>query len=162
MALHPTRNDIPAKQRAKVCELLNARLADGIDLASQVKQAHWNVKGPNFIALHELFDRLHGSVDGQVDELAERITALGGTATGTVAVVAKASSLAAYPLAITRGKDHLGALAKVLSAYGANLRKAIGTADKAGDEVTADVFTGMAGETDKNLWLVEAHLQADH
>jgi starvation-inducible DNA-binding protein len=161
MALHPTRNDIPAKQRVKLCELLNTRLADAVDLSSQVKQAHWNVKGPGFIALHELFDKIHDGVEQQVDTLAERITALGGVATGTVAAVARASSLGSYPLSITRGQDHLAALAKVLAAYGAGLRKAIGTSDKLGDEVTADLFTGMAGDNDKNLWLVEAHLQAD-
>ena len=161
MALHPTRNDIPAKQRAKVCDLLNARLADAVNLASQVKQAHWNVKGPNFIALHELFDKIHGGVEEQVDALAERVTALGGTAVGTVAAVAKASSLGAYPLTITSGTEHLLALAKVLAAYGAGLRQAIATSQKADDDVTADLFTGMAGDADKSLWLVEAHLQAD-
>ena len=161
MALHATRNDLPAKQRAKVSELLNARLADAVDLSSQVKQAHWNVKGPNFIALHELFDKIHSGVEAQVDELAERITALGGVANGTVAAVARASSLPTYPLLISRGQDHLVALAKVLAANGASLRKAIGASAKIGDEVTADLFTGMAADNDKTLWLVEAHLQAD-
>ena len=161
MALHPTRNDLSAKTRGKVTGLLNARLADAVDLASQVKQAHWNVKGPHFIGLHELFDAIHGVVNGQVDELAERITALGGVATGTVAAVARASTLTGYPLTITRGADHLDALAKALAAYGAGLRKAIGGAGKAGDEVTADLLTGMTGDIDKQLWLVEAHLLAD-
>ena len=161
MRLHPTHNDLPGKARGKVCDLLNARLADAIDLASQLKQAHWNVKGPNFIGLHELFDAAHGVVEAQVDELAERITALGGVATGTVAVVAKASSLKAYPLTLTRGRDHVEAVAQRLAAYGAGLRKAIGAADKAGDDVTADLFTGMTGDIDKQLWLVEAHLQAE-
>lgn len=161
MALHPTLNDLPSKARAKVCGLLNERLADAVDLASQLKQAHWNVKGPNFGALHELFDAIHGVVDGQVDELAERITTLGGVAAGTVAVAAKATGLKPYPLGITRGTDHLQALAERLAAYGAALRKSIGAADKAGDEVTADLLTGMTGDIDKQLWLVEAHLQAD-
>jgi starvation-inducible DNA-binding protein len=161
MALHPTRNDLSTRTRGKVCDLLNARLADAIDLASQVKQAHWNVRGPNFIGLHELFDAIHGVVDGQVDTLAERITALGGVATGTVAAVAKASSLSAYPAGVVRGADHLDALARALAAHGAGLRLGIGRAGKAGDEVTADLFTGMTGDIDKQLWLVEAHLQAD-
>jgi len=161
MALHPTRNDLATRTRSTVCDLLNARLADAIDLASQVKQAHWNVKGPNFIGLHGLFDAIHGVVDGQVDELAERITALGGVAAGTVAAVARASTLAAYPRDIVRGADHLDALAQGLAAYGGGLRKAIGGAGKAGDDVTADLFTGMTADIDKQLWLVEAHLQAD-
>ena len=161
MALHTTHNDLPGKARGKVCDLLNARLADAIDLASQLKQAHWNVKGPNFIGLHELFDGVHGVVEAQVDELAERITALGGTAYGTVAAAAKASSLKAYPLALTRGSDHVAAVAQRLAAYGAGLRKSIGAAGQAGDEVTADLFTGMTGDIDKQLWLVEAHLQAE-
>jgi starvation-inducible DNA-binding protein len=161
MALHPTRNDLKSRTRGAVCALLNARLADAINLASQVKQAHWNVKGPNFIGLHELFDAIHGVVNGQVDELAERVTALGGVASGTVAVVARASTLAPYPADIVRGADHLDALARALSAYGAALRKAIDGAGKAGDEVSADLFTGMTGDIDKQLWLVEAHLQAD-
>ena len=161
MALHPTRNDLATRTRSTVCDLLNARLADAIDLASQVKHAHWNVKGPNFIGLHTLFDAIHDVIDGQVDELAERITALGGVAAGTVAAVARASTLAAYPRDIVRGADHLDALAQGLAAYGGGLRKAIGGAGKAGDDVTADLFTGMTADIDKQLWLVEAHLQAD-
>lgn len=161
MAQHPTRIDLPAKTRGRVCDLLNARLAEAVDLATQVKQAHWNVKGPHFIGLHGLFDDIHAVVFAQVDELAERVTALGGVAAGTVAVVAKASGLAPYPLRISRGSDHLAALADRLAVYGAGLRRAIGAAGRAGDEVTADLFTGMAGDIDKQLWLVEAHLQAD-
>lgn len=161
MAQHPTRNDLSPKTRTQVCALLNARLADAIDLASQVKQAHWNVKGPNFIGLHELFDKVHGVVYGQVDELAERITSLGGIATGTVVAVSKATSLKPYPLSITRGADHVDALSRALGIYGAGLRKSIRAAAKAGDEVTADLFTGMTGDIDKQLWFIEAHLQAD-
>jgi len=133
MALHPTRNDLATRTRSTVCDLLNARLADAI----------------------------HDVVEGQVDELAERITALGGVAAGTVAAVARASTLAAYPRDIVRGADHLDALAQGLAAYGGGLRKAIGGAGKAGDDVTADLFTGMTADIDKQLWLVEAHLQAD-
>lgn len=161
MALHSTRNDIPAKQRTRLCDLLNARLADAIDLAAQAKQAHWNVKGPQFIALHGLFDALHTAVAAQVDELAERITALGGTADGTVASVAKRSSLPGWPRDTVRGAECLAAVAAALAAHGAQLRKAIRTAAKADDDVTADLFTGMAAEIDKQLWLVEAHLQTD-
>jgi starvation-inducible DNA-binding protein len=157
--MHATRNDLPHKTRARIEQLLNARLADALDLAAQAKQAHWNVKGPNFIALHELFDRLHGAVAGHVDTLAERITALGGTARGTVATVARASTLKAYPEDISAGGEHVAALADRLAAFGARLRAAIAAADKLGDAGTADLFTGVSRDIDQQLWLVEAHLQ---
>src|SRR5512137_575252 len=99
--MHRTRIDLTAKTRARMAGLLNARLADAIDLQLQAKQAHWNVKGPSFIALHELFDRLAGELGGHVDEMAERITALGGVAEGTLQAVAGRSKLAAYPLDVT-------------------------------------------------------------
>jgi len=158
--MHATRNDLPAKTRAKVIELLNASLADALDLEAQTKQAHWNVKGPNFIALHELFDKVHASVEGHVDTIAERIVALGGTALGTVGVVAKTSTLPAYPLNITRGADHIEALAGSLAAFGKSMRKAIDAADKLGDAGTSDLFTGVSRDVDLQLWFLEAHLQA--
>lgn len=158
--MHPTRNNLAVRTRSKVTDILNARLADALDLEAQTKQAHWNVKGPNFIALHELFDKVHGSVEGHVDTIAERIVALGGTAQGTVAAVAKASSLPAYPLQITRGHEHLEALAGALAAFGAAVRKAIDETGKLGDAGTADLFTGVSRDIDQQLWFVEAHLQA--
>lgn len=158
--MHPTRNDLPARTRSKAIDILNARLADALDLAAQTKQAHWNVKGPGFIALHELFDKVHGSVEGHVDTIAERIVALGGTALGTVSVVAKASSLPAYPLQITRGPDHIEALAGSLAAFGAAVRKAIDETGKLGDAGTSDLFTAVSRDIDQQLWFVEAHLQA--
>jgi starvation-inducible DNA-binding protein len=158
--MHKTRNSLPEKTRKKMASLLGARLADAIDLSLQTKQAHWNVKGPSFIALHELFDSIHGVVEGQVDSLAERLTALGGVAEGTVQAVSKRSSLPAYPLAIRSGSDHLEALARVLAAFGGLTREAIGAAAAAGDEVTADLFNEITGDIDKQLWFVEAHLQA--
>lgn len=77
--LHPTRIDIPENARTALIGVLNARLADAVDLATQMKHAHWNVKGPNFIALHELFDTIHGQILTHIDGLAERVTAFGGT-----------------------------------------------------------------------------------
>jgi starvation-inducible DNA-binding protein len=159
--MHSTRNDLSAKTRAKVVTLLNARLADAIDLQLQAKQAHWNVKGPQFIALHELFDQIAGDLGGQVDDMAERITALGGVAEGTVQAVAGRSKLDAYPLEITEGRAHLDALAAALARFAKSVRKAIDEAGKAGDADTSDLFTGISRSADKNLWLVEAHLQAD-
>ena len=159
--MHSTRNDLSAKARAKVAALLNARLADALDLQMQAKQAHWNVKGPQFIALHELFDKLAAEIDGHVDEMAERITALGGIAEGTVQAVAGRTKLDAYPLDIAEGRAHLDALAAAYARFAKSVRKAIDEADKAGDADTSDLFTGISRSADKGLWLLEAHLQAD-
>lgn len=157
--MYKTKIDLPEKTRRAVITILNERLADAIDLQSQVKQAHWNVKGPNFIALHELFDKISDVVLEQIDEIAERVTSLGGTAEGTVAVAAKRSKLKNYPLSITAGKDHLFYLSTQLSVFGKAARTAIDDTGKLGDADTADLFTGMSRELDKYLWFVEAHLQ---
>jgi starvation-inducible DNA-binding protein len=154
-----TKIDISEKVRRNVVEILNARLADAIDLQSQVKHAHWNVKGPNFIALHELFDKISAVLLDQIDDIAERATALGGIAEGTVAVAAQRSKLKNYPLNITAGKDHLYYLAVQLAVYGKAVRAAIDTTGKFGDADTADLFTGISRDADKYLWFIEAHLQ---
>jgi starvation-inducible DNA-binding protein len=155
-----TRNDLPAKVRVEVTQLLNARLADAIDLAAQSKHAHWNVKGPNFIALHELFDKVAESIEEQIDTIAERITALGGRAHGTLATVARNSTLRPYPEDIAEGLAHVDALSGALADYGAKLRAAIDSAGRIGDADTADLFTGISRETDKYLWFLGAHLHA--
>lgn len=160
--LHPTKIDIADNTRAAMIDVLNARLADAVDLASQMKQAHWNVKGPAFIALHELFDAVHDAVHGHVDDIAERITALGGTARGTVAVAAAASTLPPYPLDIHAGGEHVEAASIALAAFGRNVRAAIAEAAEIGDADTEDLFVGVSRDIDKNLWLVEAHAQAPH
>jgi starvation-inducible DNA-binding protein len=157
--MYKTKIDLTEKVRRNVIAILNDRLADGIDLQSQVKQAHWNVKGPHFIALHELFDKISDVILEQIDELAERITSLGGTAEGTVAVAAKRSKLKNYPLSITAGKDHLFYLSTQLSVFGKAVRADIDAADQLGDKDTADLFTGISRDTDKYLWFIEAHLQ---
>lgn len=159
--MHNTRIDLPAKARARVIALLNARLADAIDLQLQAKQAHWNVKGPNFIALHELFDKIAGEIGGHVDDIAERITALGGIAEGTVQAVSTRSKLDTYPLELVDGRAHVDALAAALARFAKGARKAIDDAAKAGDADTSDLFTGVSRSLDKSLWLLEAHLQAD-
>lgn len=158
--MHRTSIDLPLQTRDAMARLLNARLADTIDLALQIKQAHWNVKGPNFIALHELFDKLHDEAEAYYDDIAERITALGGTAYGTSKTVAEASSLPGYPTDITDGLDHVKALAASYAALGKSIRAGIDTAAGAGDADTADLFTGMSRGLDKTLWFLEAHLQA--
>lgn len=157
--MYKTKIDLSEKVRRNVIAVLNDRLASAIDLQSQVKHAHWNVKGPQFIALHELFDKISDAVLGQIDEIAERVTALGGMAEGTVAVAAKRSKLKNYPLNITSGKDHLDYLSTQLSVYGKAVRAAIDDTAKLGDADTADLFTGISRELDKYLWFLEAHLQ---
>jgi starvation-inducible DNA-binding protein len=158
-ALHPTLNDLPQAVRASMIALLNARLADAVDLYTQVKQAHWNVKGPNFIALHKLFDKLAEQVKDYVDTIAERAVQLGGTAMGTARIAAEYSSLPEYPHDITAGTDHVKALARSVAAFGAAVRAAIDTAGDADDMGTADLFTEVSRGVDEYLWFVEAHAQ---
>lgn len=158
--LTPSKLKMDDKVRAKVVELLQARLADVIDLTLMAKQAHWNVKGPHFMSLHKTFDELHAVLNEQVDEIAERLVILGGTARGTARMVADATSLPAYPADIIDGVDHVEAVATALADFGGKVRKAIDAAGDAGDAVTEDLFTGMSGEIDKWTWFIEAHLQA--
>jgi starvation-inducible DNA-binding protein len=158
-ALHKTKNDLPEAARAKVVELLNSRLATAIDLQTQAKQAHWNVKGPQFIALHELFDKVNEMAEEAVDDLAERAVQLGGVALGTARVVAKESGLREYPLTATSGTEHVEALSSAIAAFGTQVRSAIALADELGDAGTTDLFTRLSQDADKQLWFVEAHAQ---
>ncbi|MDQ3061835.1 MAG: DNA starvation/stationary phase protection protein Dps [Acidobacteriota bacterium] len=158
--MHNTKNDLAKGKREKVIEHLNARLADAIDLKTQAKQAHWNVKGHHFIALHELFDQVATAVEAHVDLIAERVTALGGTAMGTARVVAQRSSLSEYPLEIFDGTAHVDALSTAMADFGKRIRQNIDDADKLDDADTADLFTEISREIDKLLWFVEAHIQA--
>ena len=160
MALHNTKIDISRDKREKLIALLNARLADASDLKSQTKQAHWNVKGMSFIALHELFDQIATAVEGHVDLIAERITTLGGTAMGTVRLAAQNSSLSEYPHEITDGAAHVDALSTALADFGKAVRKGIDEATDLEDQDTADIFTEISRDIDKHLWFVEAHIQA--
>ena len=153
--------DIGLKSNTKsaMIDLLNARLADAIDLALITKQAHWNLKGPTFIAVHELLDQLRDDVDEHVDIIAERVAQLDGIALGTVQTVAGATKLAPYPLDIRKVEDHVGALVDRYAALSASTRQAIDTADEAGDADTADIFTAFSRSLDKALWFLEAHVQ---
>lgn len=157
-----TRNSLPEKIRIEMAALLQERLADSIDLMMQAKQAHWNVKGPNFIALHELFDKVYNDTGNYMDEIAERIVQLGGRADGTVREAAVKSSLPEYPLDITSGRKHVAELAHALAFYGELIRQAIDHATKLGDADTADIFTEVSRGLDENLWFVEAHEQSEH
>jgi starvation-inducible DNA-binding protein len=159
--MHTTRNDLPEQTRSKIVELLNARLADAIDLQTQMKQAHWNVKGPTFIALHKLFDEINEEVEDYVDDLAERAVELGGVALGTARSAVQRSQLKEYPLQIANGRDHVEAVANVLASFGKAVRHAIETSDELRDRDTADLFTEISRGVDKWLWFVEAHLQGE-
>jgi len=158
--MYETENDIPKSTRAELVRLINQRLADVIDLQAQLKQAHWNVKGPHFIGLHELFDKIAEDVESYVDMIAERIVQLGGVAEGTVRVAAARSRLEEYPLMIGDGSAHVEAVAKALSAFGREARVSIDEANALDDADTADLFTEVSRGIDKWLWFVEAHSQA--
>src|SRR5437867_11991088 len=135
--MNATQIDLPEATRRKVIELCNDRLADAIDLQTQCKYAHWNVKGPNFIALHELFDKINEDVEDYVDLIAERAVQLGGIAIGTARSVAQLSQLKEYPLEISSGRDHVEAVANVLATFGKAARAASEASDERRDKDTA-------------------------
>jgi len=155
----PTRNDLKPKLRESMIDLLNAQLADTLDLYTQVKQAHWNVKGPHFIALHELFDKLAEDLEDPVDDIAERVTALGGVARGTARIAAAKSRIKELPHDSFDGMKVVALLADRYATLAASTRAAIGSAGDAGDADTSDLFTGVSRGLDKALWFLEAHLQ---
>jgi starvation-inducible DNA-binding protein len=155
-----TRNDVSRDTRAQMVDLFNQQLADTFDLYSQTKQAHWNVKGPQFIALHELYDKLAAELAGYVDLIAERATALGGLAHGTVRMAAGNSQLAEYPLDATDGLHTVEVLADRFGALANGMRHAIEAAHQAGDVASEDLLTEVTRGLDKSLWFLEAHLQA--
>jgi starvation-inducible DNA-binding protein len=158
-SLYPTRNDLPESTRVQVVVLLNQRLADSIDLQTQCKQAHWNVKGPAFIALHKLFDEINESVEEYVDLIAERVVQLGGIAEGTVGIVSERTTLEGYPLTISTGNDHVAALSDALAAFGRTVRIGIEEMNELEDAGSADVLTEISRGVDQWLWFVEAHQQ---
>jgi starvation-inducible DNA-binding protein len=158
---YPTKLDLAASVRGKVIDLLGANLVDAIHLALQAKQAHWNVKGPAFFPLHELFDKLYDEASDWGDLIAERVVQFGGVADGTLKKVAADSRLPGYKLDLADGRDHLEAVTTSLAAFGKSAREAIDTAAGAGDAGTADLFTEISRAADKMLWFLEAHLQAE-
>ena len=154
-----TQIDLSADVRTGAVALLQARLSDGLDLEAQAKQAHWNVAGPNFIQLHELFDRVHAEIETFVDTIAERITTLSHIADGRIKTTGANSGLSTYPIEAATGDDHLKALATVVAQFGKLAREDIGRAESLGDTDTADLFTQISRATDKQLWLLEAYLR---
>lgn len=156
--LYDTRLDLSVEIRESVANLLNQTLATTLDLKTQTKQAHWNVKGINFLQLHELFDELAGELDDYVDLVAERITALAGRPLGTARIAGQNSLIPEYPLDAVSGVDHLTALADRFAKYGAHLRDAIAKTADLGDADTSDLYTEISRTIDKRLWFLEAHL----
>jgi len=157
---YPTKNDLPEATRLQAVALLNQRLADCIDLQAQSKQAHWNVKGPTFIALHKLFDEINADVAEYADLLAERVVQLGGIAEGTVGVVAERSTLIDYPLGLSTGAEHVAALSDALAMFGRTVRLGIEEMNELEDAGSADILTEISRGVDKWLWFVEAHQQS--
>lgn len=158
--MYPTKNTLPADTRAQIGSMLQGHLSNSLDLTTQAKQAHWNVKGPDFISLHELFDKIAESSENYVDLIAERIVQLGGIAEGTLRVAAKRTQLPEYPLNIGAGHDHVNSLARTLASYGDSIHTAMSLAAELKDEDTVDILTEISREVEKFLWFVEAHLQA--
>src|ERR1700724_666770 len=159
MKPYKTQNDVPSNPKIVTIQLLNARLADTIDLALLTKQAHWNIKGPQFIALHEMIDGFRTELDDHVNTMAERVVQLGGTALGTTQAVAGSTTLAPYPTNIYAANDHLSALIERYAKVASAVRTAIDETANAGDADTADPFPALSRALDKSLWFLEAHLQ---
>ncbi len=157
--MYQTQNDLKSNTKQASIALLNARLADGIDLALVTKQAHWNLKGPNFIAIHEMIDQFRTDLDEHVDTIAERVVQLGGTALGTTQAVAKATALPPYPTDIYKISDHLAPLIEHFGKAANLVRASNDQADEAGDVDTSDIFTAYSRMLDKALWFLEAHVQ---
>ncbi len=157
MKLHNTRNNLNSNTKTAVAALLNARLADAIDLALMTKQAHWNLRGRQFFAVHEMLDGLRTEIDGHVDILAERIVQLGSIALGTTQAVAEGSKLKAYPADLISVDSHVAALEERYGDLANATRAAIDTSQEAGDACTADIFTAFSRSLDKALWFLEAH-----
>ncbi len=159
MKSYEAHNDLKSNTKKVVVEILNARLADSIDLALLTKQAHWNIKGPQFIALHEMIDGFRTELDTHVDTIAERVVQLGGTALVTTQVVAKSTALSPYPTDIFKEKDHLAALIDRYAKVAKSVRAGIDETSAAGDADTADILTTYSRALDKALWFLEAHTQ---
>lgn len=157
--LHNTRISLPEKVRIEIIAILNKSLASSADLYAQLKHAHWNVKGLEFISLHKLFDEIAEQVEEQVDIIAERITALGGTALGTIQEANKNTALRVYPTDIFSAKDHIEHLAHNFAIFGELSRNNIDQAEELGDMGTNDLYIELVRMLDKNLWFIEAHLQ---
>lgn len=153
-----TRNDLGANVREASVGVLNATLADAMDLTNGVRMAHWNVRGPHFAALHALFETFYDQLGEATDDIAERVVQLGGTPDGTTQLVGEKTRLDAYPADLRDGMDHVKALTARYAALAQAVREGIDATDEAGDADTADLLTGFSRTLDKALWMLEAHL----
>lgn len=156
-SLQPTYNDLSKEVRSKVIDMLAPRLADTIDLHWQAKQAHWNCKGPNFIGLHELFDKVADEVEGWADDIAERMVQLGAVTQGTIRMASKQTTLPEYTLGAAEATEHADLLAQHLAKFGKAVREGIDETDKAGDKDSADLLTEVSRAVDKLVWFLQAH-----
>jgi starvation-inducible DNA-binding protein len=155
--LAQTRNPLPIQVRQASVESLNRVVVNLVDVALAAKHAHWNVRGPNFMSYHALFDKVFGELMDQIDAVGERATALGGIARGTVQTVAEGSELKPYPILAVAEQEHVEQIAIRLGQLGRDVRGAIQSAEKLGDLVTVDVLTDVAASMDSLLWLIESH-----
>ncbi len=153
------KSSIDVPQKGRLIEILNSRLADATDLKTQTKHAHWNVKGSDFIQFHELFDQIAPHFDDYADLVAERVAQLGGFANGTLREAAAASSIPEYDLSAVSGIEHVKSLVKNIGKFASLVREAIDQSDELGDKDTADIFTEISRQVDKDLWFLEAHIQ---
>jgi starvation-inducible DNA-binding protein len=156
--MYKSPSRLPETERAKVIETLNARLADGLDLHSQIKVAHWNIKGPQFASLHPLFETFAVSLANHNDSIAERAVTLGGRAYGTARHVAKSSRLPEYPQETSRDMEHVKLLSERIESYLDGARETRSIAEKAGDTDTVDLLTGIVTEFEKHAWFLRASL----
>lgn len=157
--MYKSPSTLPEPARVRIAEALNARLADGLDLHSQIKVAHWNIKGANFAALHPLFETFAVSLANHNDAIAERAVTLGAKAYGTVRHAAKASRIPEYEQEASRDMQHVKLLADRIEAYLAGLRESRAAAEKETDQDTVDLLTGIVGEFEKHAWFLRASLE---
>ncbi|WP_102961220.1 DNA starvation/stationary phase protection protein Dps [Mangrovicella endophytica] len=157
--LHSTKNPQTENLRTAMVELLQKHLGTAVDITYQTKQAHWNVKGMNFIAVHKLFDELHEKTEAYVDDIAERLTAMGGQAHGTVHAAVENSVLEPYPLDLVKSEDHLRRLADSYAKWSEAVKAGIDEAEEAGDALTADLLTQVGRDLDISLYFLESHFQ---
>ncbi|MCA9668019.1 MAG: DNA starvation/stationary phase protection protein Dps [Myxococcales bacterium] len=154
----PSHISLSEKNRSQLVDVLNAQLANALDLWSQLKQAHWNLRGRFFISRHELFDALAEHLQQHADDLAERASALGGYAQGTVRLAAHNSTLEEHDLGAVNGQAHVQSLVARYAAHSASLRIAIGTSQTMGDPASEDLLSGQLREVEKDMWFLESHL----
>ncbi|UWQ22739.1 DNA starvation/stationary phase protection protein Dps [Jannaschia sp. W003] len=148
---------LESQTQSQMIDLLNARLADSVDLTLAVKQAHWNLRGSGYIGVHELLDQVADRLREQSDLMAERVAIMGGYAAGTTQEAAKNTSLAPYPVELTDIQDHIEELVQRFKHHGRNLREAIESAGEAGDDDVEDLFTEVSREVDKDAWFIGAN-----